>query len=1150
MVITYKYNLLTFLPLFLFNQFKRVANIYFLLISILQLIPGLSPTGQFTTLLVLIFVLLINAIKEVYEDYKRHRDDNIVNNLPVQALRDGVLVQMAWWQLQVGDIVKLQHKDNIPADLVLLTSSEDQGVVYVETSSLDGETNLKRKQAIAETQDALPNLEALAKWHGAVKAEHPHRFISSFTGNVSMEREGEWYPLDETQMLLRGSSVRNTKLCWAMVVYTGDDTKLVLNSKKPPFKRTLVERKTNRYIFAVFVLLLCVSIGCAIGSSVYINVLRNASYLELLTVNAASQGAVNFITFFILFGQMIPISLYTSMEIVRLFQAFFMQQDLSMYYAKNDVPMVARSTTLNEELGQVSMIFSDKTGTLTQNQMQFRKCVIGGVTYGRGYTEIGLANARRRGETIDVALISDDANLKDIFVNFTDERIAEQLAVEQSGGKEGPVTAFLTALALCHTIVPEKDDAGELEYQASSPDEMALVCAARQTGFFFHARQGRTMGVRIGDKEEAWELFNVLEFDSDRKRMSVIVRHQGTGRLALYCKGADSVILERLAPAQEAAKATESSLEVLGSEGLRTLMVARRDLDEQYYQQWSDRYDEASRLLEGRKEAQDVLSEEIEKELTLLGATAIEDKLQEGVPEAIATLARANLSIYVLTGDKQETAINIGFACSLLTESMTKMIVNAEMGPVQEGQKGKERDAFAAKSTEEQLDRYIAETEGALDGNDELAMIINGFSLRFALEEEFGLEDKFLKLSQRCKSIICCRVTPAQKAQVVTLAKNRLKKITLAIGDGANDVSMIQAAHVGVGISGEEGLQAVRSSDYAIGQFRFLVPLLLVHGRYSYRRMTKLIMYFFYKNVFLVMTQFWYAIFNAFTGQSLFEQWTLAIYNVVFTSIPIIIFAAVDEDVSRDTVLRNPQLYKDGQTNTLFTLSIFLRWVANGIYMSAAVFFMGYGTYQEDLMSQNGQDMGLWVFGYYVFTGLVVVVNLRLALEIKTWVWYMHLAVWASIVSWYLWGAIFAPVWPALKLGSEMYWVPYVAWAQPSYWLSVLLMCVVSLVVTFAWTFVQRTYFPQDYHIIQEQDIVAKHSLRIPEAQRPDSQMFAPNPRPAVYKGFAYSPGDEEGLRASIRQPRRSLAAVDGETDLDRQSSVIGLVKAEDQLLK
>ncbi len=224
------------------------------------------------------------------------------------------------------------------------------------------------------------------------------------------------------------------------------------------------------------------------------------------------------------------------------------------------------------------------------------------------------------------------------------------------------------------------------------------------------------------------------------------------------------MITPRLAAGQANLAPTEAALEVLGSEGLRTLMVASKSLDEQYFADWTRRYDEASRLLDGRKEGQDALSEEIEKEMTLLGATAIEDKLQVGVPEAIATLARANLSIYVLTGDKQETAINIGYACSLLTDKMQKMIVNAAAAP--NGAVGPEADSYSAKSTEAQLDQFLATTEGASDGNDELALIINGFSLRFALEPEFGLEDKFLALSRRCKSIICCRVTPAQKAQV------------------------------------------------------------------------------------------------------------------------------------------------------------------------------------------------------------------------------------------------------------------------------------------------------------------------------------------------------------------------------------------------
>ncbi len=246
-------------------------------------------------------------------------------------------------------------------------------------------------------------------------------------------------------------------------------------------------------------LLISVSIGCAIGSGIYMAnaATGGALYLMQTGLNVAGQAALNFLTFFILFGQMIPISLYTSMEIVRLFQGYFMQQDLAMYYAKNDVPMVARSTTLNEELGQVAMIFSDKTGTLTQNQMQFRKCVINGTIYGRGYTEVGLANATRRGEHVDPTLITDETKtLDDVFVNFDDPAMAKELQTRDTPTGQR-MHLFLLALALCHTIVPERDAEGELEYQASSPDEMALVRFAKSMGFFFKSRVGEGFGVCV-----------------------------------------------------------------------------------------------------------------------------------------------------------------------------------------------------------------------------------------------------------------------------------------------------------------------------------------------------------------------------------------------------------------------------------------------------------------------------------------------------------------------------------------------------------------------------------------------------------------------------------------------------------------------------
>ena len=230
-------------------------------------------------------------------------------------------------------------------------------------------------------------------------------------------------------------------------------------------------------------------------------------------------------------------------------------------------------------------------------------------------------------------------------------------------------------------------------------------------------------------------------------------------------------------------------------------------------------------------------------------------------------------------------------------------------------------------------------------------------------------------------------------------------------------------------------MQAVNSADYAIAQFRFLVPLLLVHGRYNVRRVAKVINYFFFKNVFLVLTQLWYAIFNSWTGQSLFEEWTLAAFNVVFTSVPIVVFGVLDEDISRRTVLRNPGLYKSGQENTYFTLGIFLRWVANGIWGSAAVYFMVATAFADDVPSMNGQSMGLWVMGWAIYSAMIIAVNLRLAFEVKLWNWPIHVAIWLSIAATYIWGAIYSPLWPTLPLGYNMLWVFYETAAEPFYWI-------------------------------------------------------------------------------------------------------------------
>lgn len=516
--------------------------------------------------------------------------------------------------------------------------------------------------------------------------------------------------------------------------------------------------------------------------------------------------------------------MFVTVEIVKYYHAFLINSDLDIYYEPTDTPAVCRTSSLVEELGQIEYIFSDKTGTLTCNVMEFRQCSITGICYADEIPEDKRATIQ---DGVEVGLHDFNRLQENLKNHHTSETIDE----------------FLTLLSICHTVIPEQkgDKPNEIKYQAASPDEGALVEGAVKLGYQFMARRPRAVTISVHGEERTYELLNVCEFNSTRKRMSTIFRCPD-GKIKLYCKGADTVILERLAPNNPMVDTTLQHLEDYATEGLRTLCLAMREIPESEYKQWSAIFEKAATTINNRGDELDKAAELIEKDMYLLGATAIEDRLQDGVPDTIHTLQTAGIKIWVLTGDRQETAINIGMSCKLISEDMTLVIINEE----------------TMQATRESLNNKLLALQNQKDGNTDvetLALVIDGRSLTFALEKE--LEKTFLELAVICKAVICCRVSPLQKALVVKLVKRHTSALLLAIGDGANDVSMIQAAHVGVGISGMEGLQAARSADVSIGQFRYLRKLLLVHGAWSYQRISKVILYSFYKNITLYMTQFW-----------------------------------------------------------------------------------------------------------------------------------------------------------------------------------------------------------------------------------------------------------------------------------------------------
>lgn len=631
-------------------------------------------------------------------------------------------------------------------------------------------------------------------------------------------------PLTPEQLLLRGATLRNTPWIHGVVVFTGHETKLMRNATATPIKRTDVERMLNKQILMLVFILLVLSAISTVGDIIIQSTRRSQlTYLDLDGFNAAKQFFLDIFTYWVLYSNLVPISLFVTIELVKYYQALLINNDLDIYYPETDTPAICRTSSLVEELGQIEYIFSDKTGTLTCNMMEFRQCSIGGIQYAEVVPEDRRANG------------PDD---------LTGIHDFKQLRRNLESHESSPaIHHFLALLSTCHTVIPEKkDEKSEIKYQAASPDEGALVEGAVLMGYKFVARKPRSVIIQVDGREATYELLAVCEFNSTRKRMSTIFRCPD-GKIRIYCKGADTVILERLSKNNRIVDATLQHLEDYATEGLRTLCLAMREIPEQEFQQWQQVFERAATTVGGnRAEELDKAAEIIEHDLTLLGATAIEDRLQDGVPDTIATLQTAGIKVWVLTGDRQETAINIGMSCKLVSEDMTLLIVNEESS------------AATRDNIQKKLNAVQSQQSTGTE-HEVLALVIDGKSLAYALEKE--MEKLFLDLAVKCKAVICCRVSPLQKALVVKLVKRHVKALTLAIGDGANDVSMIQAAHVGVGISGVEGLQAARSADVAIGQFRYLRKLLLVHGIWSYQRISKVILYSFYKNIALFMTQFW-----------------------------------------------------------------------------------------------------------------------------------------------------------------------------------------------------------------------------------------------------------------------------------------------------
>lgn len=1040
----------------------------------------------------------------------------------------------SWEDIAVGDFIKLRNNEFIPADVLICATSEEEDTCSIETKNLDGETNLKSRQAVPQLTH-LRDAEACTHADMQIDVEpqdvNLYKLNGYLTLNDRLDREGNRMrvPININQILLRGTALRNTQWVVGVVLMTGTDTKIIANSGNTPSKRGQVEQKMNPMVYFNLAVLAVMCVVCAIVDSClevyYFN--RNA-YWEFRAIysddNPHLNGLVTFGNGLITFQNIVPISLYISIEAVRLIQAYFIFDDIQMYYAPIHRRTNARSWNLSDDLGQIQYIFSDKTGTLTQNLMIFRQFSVAGVSYGQApdsefkeekiekegmeVQDLGMGYVPKKsgsGSSSDAGVPltppSTAGDLPRAAVSsapmFVDPKVTQ--ALRKSGSPEAlALGQFFRCMALCHTVSTETDEKGQMRYMASSPDEEALVQAASDVGFVFSGRDRNVLRLQTPEAEpdsvEEYELLTVLEFTSSRKRMSVIVKRVSDGQVLLLAKGADSIIFERCAPGQDALKdATDDALEDFANKGLRTLCLAYKPLDADAFDDWAYRYNEASVSLVNRDERMEDVASALERDLILLGASAIEDKLQDGVPETIADLKRAGIKVWVATGDKLETAIAIGYSTMLLAKDMNLIVVRG-------GARGEDNSAYDQLHSaatrffpDDEVLRQILAEQDALPDPDGLqappmrarasmasqqpsmvgedngnrlggyALVIDGSALAHALYEG-QTRELLLHTATRCRAVICCRVSPLQKALVVRLVKEGLGAICLAIGDGANDVSMIQAAHVGVGIAGEEGLQAVNASDYSIAQFRYLKRLLLVHGHWDFYRNGTLIINFFAKNVLSIGILFWFQVHCGWSTAQGQDYVYILFWNSFWTVAGVIGMGLFDRNVSDRVLMEVPELYRQSREGYYFGFGTFLVYMLDSVYQSIVCYFFWAYTYKTTTAHSNGWDISLYEWSTGMAIASVMVSNLFLALDTRAVTWWMVFAV--GIGPLLIW--VFAPIYAAFHpktMWTYSWGNNHLLYDSAYFWFCGVLTILLSLLPRFVWKVGKSVLAPTDVDI-------------------------------------------------------------------------------------
>ncbi|XP_036730273.1 probable phospholipid-transporting ATPase IIB isoform X3 [Balaenoptera musculus] len=884
------------------------------------------------------FVLAVTIMREATDEFRRFQRDKEVNSQLYSKLTVRGKMQVKSSDIQVGDLIIVEKNQRIPSDMVFLRTSEKAGSCFIRTDQLDGETDWKLRVAVSCTQ-RLPALGDLFSINAYVYAQKPQLDIHSFEGTFT--REDSDPPIHESLSIentLWASTVVASGTVIGVVIYTGKETRSVMNTSNPKNKVGLLDLELNQLTKALFLALVALSV-------------------VMVTLQGFSGPWYrSLFRFLLLFSYIIPISLRVNLDMGKAAYGWMIMKD------ENIPGTVVRTSTIPEELGRLVYLLTDKTGTLTRNEMVFKRLHLGTVSYGTDtMDEIQNHLVNSYSQTQSQASGNNASSAP--------PRKAQSSAPKVRKSVSSRVHEAVKAVALCHNVTPvyeARGAAGETEfaeadqdfsddnrtYQASSPDEVALVQWTESVGLTLVNRDLTSMQLRTpGGQILTYCILQTFPFTSESKRMGVIVRDESTAEITFYMKGAD-VAMSTVVQYNDW---LEEECGNMAREGLRTLVVAKRALTEEQYQDFENRYNQAKLSIHDRTLKVAAVVESLEREMELLCLTGVEDQLQADVRPTLEMLRNAGIKIWMLTGDKLETATCIAKSSHLVSRTQDTHVFR----PVtSRGEAHLELNAFRRKH--------------------DCALVISGDSLEVCLKY---YEHEFVELACQCPAVVCCRCAPTQKAHIVKLLQQHTGRRTCAIGDGGNDVSMIQAADCGIGIEGKEGRQASLAADFSVPQFKHIGRLLMVHGRSSYKRSAALSQFVMHRGLIISTMQAVFSSVFYFASVPLYQGFLMVGYATVYTMFPV--FSLVlDQDVKPEMAMLYPELYKDLTKGRSLSCKTFLVWVLISIYQGGVLMSGALVLFESEFVHVVAIS----------FTALVLTELLMVALTVRTWHWLMAVA--------------------------------------------------------------------------------------------------------------------------------------------------------------